>query len=37
MEKKEIDRSLEDNMVEKEEALMKGGGGRAKQNKREAA
>lgn len=37
MEKREIVRSLEDNTVEKEEALVKGGGGRTKQNKREAA
>lgn len=36
MEKKEIDRSLEDNVVGKEEALVKGGGGRTEQNKREA-
>ena len=36
MEKKEIDRSLEDNAVGKEEALVTGGGGRTKQNKREA-
>lgn len=36
MEKKEINRSLGGNAVGKEEALVKGGGGRTKQNKREA-
>lgn len=35
MEKREVDRSLEDNAVGKEEALVKGGGGRTEQNKRE--
>lgn len=35
MERKRIDRSLEDNAIGKEEALVTGGGGRTKQNKRE--
>lgn len=34
MEKKQINRSLEDNAVGKEEALVTGGGGRTKKNKR---
>lgn len=36
MERKEIDRSLEDNAVGKEDALVTGGGGRTKPSKREA-
>lgn len=36
MEQEGMDRSLEDDTVGKEETLVTGGGGRTKQNKREA-